>query len=312
MADKRSKKIASVRKRLDALLASPVEANPGDEWPTLTQDQVNGFAELVYDIANLAFEPDYKERNVLSIRIVDKKRFTLHDFYEPNDGIDAFDATKVSERDFYQNFSQAVRTASHMISTGQRMLERYSDYASYRASRLDKAAETKSDFDGLRKLLDGEKLEEFRAEADRLMEKYDPPLYAGTGKAAETPYNRNGSYRKMPEELQLLIDDYGIAMQRAGKTADIDAGIAELMPLLDKAAPLVGNDHRTNGGYEGSFDEAISAVREALNTHRYRVGTRALQPAVVRYNRLTNEHRAITTLRERGLQVSLKPVEATA
>jgi hypothetical protein len=139
----------------------------------------------------------------------------------------------------------------------------------------------------------------------RLLDKYDPPLYAGIGEARKTPYNRNGTYRKVPEQLWELLDQYGHARQQAagGKDGEIDAAILALDPIMTKAEALVGLDHRTHGSMEGSFDEAIGEVRQAMHPYEYRFGRRVLAPINGRFNRANEEHRVIVRLRERGKKV---------
>jgi hypothetical protein len=286
----------SVLKRINDLIANPVEADAGDEWPTLTREQVSAFHEIVYDLANLAFQPDYKDRNVLDIHVVDQKRFTLHSFYTEKD-VDLY-SDDLSESAFYRAFASQTRAGSAMIGTGQRIVERMIDIAHERARRMEETEEKEGDIAGLKLLLDMGKLDEFRVRSNELIEKYDPPRYAGTGEAAKTPYNRSGAYRNIPEELQLLIDDYGVALPEE----DAEAALAEITPLLDVAEGRVGIDHRVNG-YEGSFDEAVGAAREALTKHKYRVGRRVLQPATARFNRMSEEHRVIQRLAARGLKV---------
>jgi hypothetical protein len=268
-------------KRIEALIAKPVEP----EWPTLSPEQVAEFRQIVYDLANAAFAPDYKDRSVLDISIVDSKRYTVHTFFESRD-IDLYDP-EIPEGDFYRAFSDLNRTATMMISTGSRLLDRVGDIAGYRAQRVEKEAETASDIDGLRKLLEKGDFAAFEVERDRLIDKFDPVPREGS------------NYRKITDELQIIIDEYGLKLSQAVRQAAID----EITPYLDRAEALVGNDHRTNGGYEGSFDEASEAAREALYKHRYRIGGRVLAPVNVRFNRMSDEHRVIVRFRERGLKV---------
>jgi hypothetical protein len=286
----RDQKIESVLARVNNLIANPVKSTGDSDWPSLTQDQVHDFAELVYDIANLTFEPDYKERNVLAIRIVDKTKFHLHDFCVPVGSHDIYD---LDEREAFELASQISRTASHMISTGGNLLDQIGSAMQYRASNMKKAVERQNDFDDLRKLLDEYNLTEFRTEADRLMEKYDPPLFVG--KDAKMPYNRNGAFRKLPDELQALIDDYGVKLPEEA----IQPAIIEINNALDKAEPLVGTTSPKDD-YKNSFDFYIHEVREIILTHRYRVGQRALQSVVVRFNRMQEEHRVLKRLAEQG------------
>jgi hypothetical protein len=296
--DNRDEKRGSLIERITALTATPVMPNPGDEWPTLVPEQVEEFRELVHNLANLCFEPDFKERSVLDIIVSDKKRYDTEVFFTEKNR-DLYDAD-LSEREFMEGFSRATRQATMMIDRGQEMLRRYSDIASYRASTRAKTEERDSELATARTLLDDGKLDEFRAEADRLMGKYDP-----------RPRDEDDTYRSVPEELQAMIDDYGIELKRTDAgVAQIEEAVNEIMVELDKVQPLVGVYHRDVGRGEPSFDRAIGEARSVLNKHRYRVGTRALQPAVVRFNRLSNEHRAIQSMKERGLKVSLEPVTA--
>lgn len=294
------KKINAVTARFAAMAANRLEAEGGDEFPTPTREQVDAFSTLVRDMANLVFAPDYKDRNVLDITIVSSKEGKVHTFFE--EPFDPYDAD-LTEAQFMRGLGRVLRTATSMMSTGQRILDRFSDTAQFRASAIEKTDEKKSDMDNARALLEAGKLDEFRAEADRLMEKHDPPLYAGTGEAAKTPYNRNDEYREIPDELMDLINEYGLALKAAGRTAEIDAAIAEIDTVLKLAEAQVGLDHKTHGSIEGSFDESSYVAKEALYKHRYRFGDRALSPVVVRHNRMRDEHRIIVRLREKGMKV---------
>lgn len=273
-------------KRLLDLMDNRLEGDGG--WPIIPDQTMAEFQEVMSDIGSLIFSKDCDGDSAVTMLSVDRKKYILHYAIEPHapDGI--YDPAVVDEHQATEYLASQMQALKMLSLSTESIARSAENIQNMRRSKLQKTASLKQETDSVHEIIRAGNLDEAKQLIDALVEKYDPPTVIG-GK----PVPRGSVRRRIPELLTFAIEDYGRAVQKADPDK-IAAILADLDQRLDQLAPLVGQPSKAFP------DAAKSGVLDEIWRHENELGKSVLQPAIRRYNEMSEEDRVMRRRAEVG------------